>query len=150
MQAKLSMIRIESSSTALRNSRTRAIADSVSGGKAASVILTCGKACPEGVSSRKVTASRSLAPSDSSSCFETPLAASAIAAPVRTPTGMISTPVRPHSSGSGNEGGRSYAGERIEDGHGSEVLKQVFDQPSGEALFVLHPAQAGNFPVPLI
>ena len=114
------------------------------------MILTCGKACPEGVSSRKVTASRSLAPSDSSSCFETPLAASAIAAPVRTPTGMISTPVARIPLEAAMRGGRSYAGERIEDGCRPEVLKHVFDKRSREPLLVLQPAQARNSPVPLV
>ena len=57
---------------------------------------------------------------------------------------------RPHTSRSGNERGRSYARERIEDGCRPEVLKHVFDKRSREPLLVLQPAQARNSPVPLV
>ena len=93
MQARLTSVFAGPSCISATNSRAFPRALSVSAGKAASVILTCGNAWPaaagraDAIRFRIAFAVSSMAPLDK------PLAAAATPAPARTPIGMISMPV---------------------------------------------------------
>ena len=112
MQAKSSRNRNCSQRIRARKARALAMASSVSGGKAISVMRTCGKRCSV-AAPLSASARRSRAPARRNAPTSTPLPISAMAWAARAPTAMISMPVASPRAARRQHGG-AEAGERIQ------------------------------------